>query len=216
MHADSGTDARAAQPARRSVRRLENRALLTTGDCTHNGTDFRTRRPAMPQDGTPANDNPEWVVRTVLFVDLVESVRLMESNESDAVRRWRQFVATVQRDILLPYRPSGQKHGRRADARIPQRPAGDQGRPSQSSRLQGGQRRHASRPPDAAPDGCPRRPPDRRRARHLWPWRQPRGAADHARGPRGNRRLGRRSGPIDPRAGRRHRGSRRVLRQARQ
>jgi class 3 adenylate cyclase len=54
----------------------------------------------MPQDGTPASDNPEWVVRTVLFVDLVESVRLMESNESDAVRRWRQFVATVQRDVL--------------------------------------------------------------------------------------------------------------------
>ena len=99
MYMDGATDARAAQPARRSVR-LENRALLTTGDCTHNGTDFRTCRPAMLQDGTPASDNPEWVVRTVLFVDLVESVRLMESNESDAVRRWRQFVATVQRDVL--------------------------------------------------------------------------------------------------------------------
>jgi adenylate cyclase len=99
MSVDGRTDARAIEPARRSTR-LTWRALLSTGDCTHNGTDFRTCRPAMLQDGAPANDNPEWVVRTVLFVDLVESVRLMESNESDAVRRWRQFVATVQRDVL--------------------------------------------------------------------------------------------------------------------
>ncbi|HKW80356.1 MAG TPA: adenylate/guanylate cyclase domain-containing protein [Casimicrobiaceae bacterium] len=52
----------------------------------------------MQPDRTASND--QWVVRTVLFVDLVESVRLMESNESDAVRRWRQLVAAVERDIL--------------------------------------------------------------------------------------------------------------------
>jgi class 3 adenylate cyclase len=57
----------------------------------------------MLQDGALANDNPEGVVRTVLFVDLVESVRLIESNESDAVRRWRQIVATVERDVLPAY-----------------------------------------------------------------------------------------------------------------
>jgi len=47
-----------------------------------------------------ALDNPAWVVRTILFVDMVESVRLMEENEADVVRRWCQFVAAVERDIL--------------------------------------------------------------------------------------------------------------------
>ena len=92
-------DARVAQPGRRSAR-PQSRALLSTGDFTHNGTDSCVSRPAMLRAGVPANDNPEWVVRTVLFVDLVESVRLIESNESDAVQRWRQIVATVQRDVL--------------------------------------------------------------------------------------------------------------------
>jgi adenylate cyclase len=54
----------------------------------------------MNQEGVPVNDSPEWVVRTVLFVDLVESVRLMEDNENDAVRRWRQMVGVVEHDIL--------------------------------------------------------------------------------------------------------------------
>jgi adenylate cyclase len=48
-------------------------------------------------------DNPEWVVRTVLFVDVVESVRLMEENESDVVRRWRQLVVDVEKHILPPH-----------------------------------------------------------------------------------------------------------------
>jgi adenylate cyclase len=55
----------------------------------------------MVQDDLPkALKSPDWVVRTVLFVDVVESVRLMEENESDVVRRWRQFVSVVERDIL--------------------------------------------------------------------------------------------------------------------
>jgi TolB-like protein len=33
-------------------------------------------------------------------MDLVESVRLMEDNENDAVRRWRQIVGAVEHDIL--------------------------------------------------------------------------------------------------------------------
>jgi adenylate cyclase len=53
-----------------------------------------------------ATDDPEWVVRTLLFVDVVESVRLMEENEDDVVRRWRQLVGVVERDILPPH------HGR--------------------------------------------------------------------------------------------------------
>jgi class 3 adenylate cyclase/TolB-like protein/Tfp pilus assembly protein PilF len=99
MSLDGWTDARVAQHRTRSMD-LQVRALLSTGDCTHNGTDFPIGRPAMLRDGQPASDNPEWVVRTVLFVDLVESVRLMEADESDAVQRWRQIVATVQRDVL--------------------------------------------------------------------------------------------------------------------
>ncbi len=54
----------------------------------------------MNQEGRPASDSPTWVVRTVLFVDVVESVRLMEDNESDMVRRWRQIVGVVEHDIL--------------------------------------------------------------------------------------------------------------------
>ena len=53
-----------------------------------------------------ATDNPEWIVRTLLFVDVVESVRLMEENENEAVRRWRQLVGVVEKDILPPH------HGR--------------------------------------------------------------------------------------------------------
>jgi adenylate cyclase len=40
------------------------------------------------------------VVRTLLFVDVVESVRLMEENEDGVVRRWREFIGAVERDIL--------------------------------------------------------------------------------------------------------------------
>jgi RimJ/RimL family protein N-acetyltransferase len=46
------------------------------------------------------HDTPSPVVRTVLFVDLVESVRLMEDNESAVVRRWQQLAAAIERDIL--------------------------------------------------------------------------------------------------------------------
>src|SRR5436305_2986702 len=53
----------------------------------------------VPGD-TPLAHDPEQVVRTVLFIDLVESVRLMEENETDLVRRWRQLVAAVEADIL--------------------------------------------------------------------------------------------------------------------
>lgn len=46
------------------------------------------------------SENPEWVVRTLLFVDVVESVRLMEENESGTVQRWRQLVGRVDKEIL--------------------------------------------------------------------------------------------------------------------
>jgi adenylate cyclase len=50
-----------------------------------------------------ATDNPEWIVRTLLFVDVVESVRLMEENENEAVRRWRQLVGVVENTVLPPH-----------------------------------------------------------------------------------------------------------------
>lgn len=47
-----------------------------------------------------ALDDPEWVTRTLLFADVVESVRLMQENESDVVRRWRSLVGMVEKEIL--------------------------------------------------------------------------------------------------------------------
>jgi len=45
-------------------------------------------------------ESPEWVVRTLLFVDIFESVRLMEENEAGTVQRWRALVRAVDEDIL--------------------------------------------------------------------------------------------------------------------
>jgi adenylate cyclase len=39
-------------------------------------------------------------LRAVLFVDVVDSVRLMQKEEEATVRRWQEFVATVTRDEL--------------------------------------------------------------------------------------------------------------------
>ena len=39
-------------------------------------------------------------MRTVLVVDVVESVRLIEENEDDAIRRWRQLVDYVAHELL--------------------------------------------------------------------------------------------------------------------
>jgi class 3 adenylate cyclase/TolB-like protein len=58
----------------------------------------------MPQmaedDRLHALDGPEWVTRTVLFADVVESVRLMQENESGVVQRWRAFVARAEKEVL--------------------------------------------------------------------------------------------------------------------
>ena len=46
---------------------------------------------------------PQQTTATLLIIDVVESVRLMEANEQDAVRRWRNLVQLVVRDVLPQY-----------------------------------------------------------------------------------------------------------------
>ena len=53
----------------------------------------------------PAFDAASWPAlqrarRTVVVVDMVESVRLIEAHEEDTVRRWQQFVAEVNTQLL--------------------------------------------------------------------------------------------------------------------
>jgi adenylate cyclase len=43
---------------------------------------------------------PQQVSSTLLIVDVVESVRLMEANEQDAVRQWQRLVELVVHDVL--------------------------------------------------------------------------------------------------------------------
>ena len=54
-----------------------------------------------------AASDPElpWdrVRRSIVVIDLVESVRLMEHHETELIRYWRQFVADVCRNILPPW-----------------------------------------------------------------------------------------------------------------
>ena len=47
--------------------------------------------------------HPPRVVRAVLVVDVVESVRMMEDDEDDTVRRWRALVAQVLHDVPPRY-----------------------------------------------------------------------------------------------------------------
>jgi adenylate cyclase len=61
---------------------------------------------AMVQNSLKIVSNPDWELRTLLFMDIVESVRLMEENEIEVVLRWRQLVRAVEHDVLPPY------HGR--------------------------------------------------------------------------------------------------------
>jgi class 3 adenylate cyclase/tetratricopeptide (TPR) repeat protein len=54
----------------------------------------------MPLEDFESHDAPQKVLRTVLVVDVVESVRLIEEDEDDAIRRWRQLVERVSHDVL--------------------------------------------------------------------------------------------------------------------
>lgn len=50
------------------------------------------------------NDAPQRVVRTLLVADMVESVRLMETDEDDLVERWERLALTVVNDVLPIHR----------------------------------------------------------------------------------------------------------------
>ena len=56
----------------------------------------------MPSDPSFAKTAANRVVRTLLFVDVVESVRLIEDNEEAAVGRWRQMVQRIATQVLPP------------------------------------------------------------------------------------------------------------------
>ena len=47
--------------------------------------------------------HPERVVRTVVFLDVVESARLIEADETSFVARWLQFADKVEKEILPEY-----------------------------------------------------------------------------------------------------------------
>lgn len=59
-------------------------------------------RQMVQNDRPNALDSPQWVTRTLLFADVVESVRLMQENESGVVQRWRTFVALAEKEVLPP------------------------------------------------------------------------------------------------------------------
>jgi class 3 adenylate cyclase/tetratricopeptide (TPR) repeat protein len=54
----------------------------------------------MTPEAFHSTDHHSRVVRTVLVVDLVESVRLIEEDEDGTVRRWREFVSGTSHDVL--------------------------------------------------------------------------------------------------------------------
>ena len=54
----------------------------------------------MPTDSSFAKTSANRVVRTLLFVDVVESVRLIEDDEEVAVDRWRHMVQRIVTKVL--------------------------------------------------------------------------------------------------------------------
>ena len=57
----------------------------------------------LPHAPSESVFNPERVTKTVVFLDVVESARLIEADETGAVGRWLQFSAKVENGILPQY-----------------------------------------------------------------------------------------------------------------
>ena len=56
----------------------------------------------------PTNDGMQWPElqrsrRTIVVVDVVESVRLMQAHEADVIDRWRRFVNEVRGEVLITH-----------------------------------------------------------------------------------------------------------------
>jgi class 3 adenylate cyclase len=58
------------------------------------------RKSSVIPENLPAVADIARVVRTVLVADVVESVRLMQADESGTVQRWRSFVDHVLHKLL--------------------------------------------------------------------------------------------------------------------
>lgn len=58
------------------------------------------RKPNVIAQSLPSEFEVARVVRTVLVVDVVESVRLMQEDEAGTIRRWRSFVNHVSHELL--------------------------------------------------------------------------------------------------------------------
>lgn len=60
------------------------------------------KKDSMDSTAIPGEDWPELhrARRTIVVVDVVESVRLMERDEAGFIERWRAFVSEVRRDLL--------------------------------------------------------------------------------------------------------------------
>jgi adenylate cyclase len=58
------------------------------------------RKPNVIAQSLPSEFEVARVVRTVLVVDVVESVRLMQEDEAGTIRRWRSFVDHVSHELL--------------------------------------------------------------------------------------------------------------------
>jgi adenylate cyclase len=54
----------------------------------------------MVSEGLPLTPQSARAVRTLLMLDVVESVRLMESDENETVQRWLGLVDQVQKNVL--------------------------------------------------------------------------------------------------------------------
>jgi len=62
--------------------------------------DVAPRKPNVIAQSLPSEFEVARVVRTVLVVDVVESVRLMQDDEAGTIRRWRSFVDHVSHELL--------------------------------------------------------------------------------------------------------------------
>lgn len=95
-----GTDqALLERPSRENLSPPAWRGLVVPPRCNDNGAD---RRPGglMVHENVATAIDIESVVRSILVVDVVESVRLMQEDEQGTVRRWRAYADQVATQVV--------------------------------------------------------------------------------------------------------------------